>query len=168
MALKTFRPLTPTQRFTQSDSFDDVTKDRPEKSLTSTLHKKGGRNNYGRLTSRHRGGGHKQRYRTIDFKRNKVGIKATVIGIEYDPIRSSRIALLKYADGELRYIISPNELKVGATIMNGPGADPTVGNTLPIENIPLGLPLHNLEVMPGKGGQMVRSAGGQCHRDGDR
>ena len=162
MALKTFRPLTPTQRFTQLDSFEDITKDRPEKSLTRTLHKQGGRNNNGRLTMRHRGGGHKQRYRIIDFKRNKVGIKATVVGIEYDPIRSARIALLKYTDGELRYIIAPVDLKVGATIVNGPTAEPTIGNTMPIEKIPLGLPVHNIEIMPGKGGQMVRSAGGNA------
>lgn len=162
MALKTFRPLTPTQRFTQLDTFEDITHGKPVKSLTETIKKQGGRNNNGRLTMRHRGGGHKQRYRIIDFKRNKVGIKAVVQTIEYDPIRSSRIALLKYADEELRYIIAPHGLAVGAVIMNGPTAEPTVGNTLPIDKIPLGLPVHNIEVMPGKGGQMVRSAGGSA------
>lgn len=162
MALKTFRPLTPTQRFTQLDSFEDITKDKPEKKLTRAMRKQGGRNNNGRLTSRHRGGGHKQRYRIIDFKRNKLGVKATVESIEYDPIRSARIALLKYADGELRYIIAPVEIKVGMTLMNGPTAEPTPGNAMPIEKIPLGLPIHNIEVMPGKGGQLVRSAGGSA------
>ncbi len=159
MAIKSFRPLTPSLRFTQLDDFADVTKSKPERSLTEAKRKQGGRNNNGRLTMRHRGGGHKQRYRIVDFKRNKIGIVAVVVGIEYDPTRSARIALLQYADGEKRYIIAPNGLEVGAKLQNGPDAEPVVGNHLPLANIPLGLPVHNIEIIPGRGGQLARSAG---------
>jgi large subunit ribosomal protein L2 len=160
MALKTFRPLTPALRFTQLDTFSEITKSTPEKGLTVAMKKTGGRNNNGRLTSRHRGGGHKQRYRIIDFKRDKIGVVAVVAAIEYDPIRSARIALLHYTDGVKRYILAPNGLEVGAKISSGPAADPSVGNALPIEKIPLGLPIHNIEIIPGRGAQVVRSAGG--------
>ncbi|MDE1171540.1 MAG: 50S ribosomal protein L2 [Verrucomicrobium sp.] len=162
MAIKSFRPLTPSLRFTQLDDFADITKSKPERSLTEPRRKSGGRNNNGRLTSRHRGGGHKQRYRIIDFKRSKHGVTAVVEAIEYDPIRTSRIALLKYQDGEKRYIIAPNGLEVGAKIVSGPEVEPAVGNSLPIDKIPLGLPIHNIEVIPGRGGQLVRSAGGSA------
>jgi large subunit ribosomal protein L2 len=160
MALKTFRPLTPALRFTQLDTFSEITKSTPEKGLTVAMKKTGGRNNNGRLTSRHRGGGHKQRYRIIDFKRDKIGVVAVVAAIEYDPIRSARIALLHYTDGVKRYILAPNGLEVGVKISSGPSADPSVGNALPIEKIPLGLPIHNIEIIPGRGAQVVRSAGG--------
>ncbi len=159
MALKTFRPLTPSLRTTQLASFEEITKSRPEKSLTRALRKTGGRNAHGRLTSRHRGGGHKQRYRIIDFRRNKHGIAATVESIEYDPIRTARIALLQYADGEKRYIVAPIGLAVGSKLMSGPTAAPDLGNALPLEKIPPGTFIHNIELMPGRGGQMVRSAG---------
>lgn len=159
MAIKSFRPLTPSLRFTQLDDFADVTKSKPERSLTEAKRKQGGRNNNGRLTMRHRGGGHKQRYRIVDFRRNKIGIVAVVVGIEYDPTRSARIALLQYADGEKRYIIAPHGLEVGAKLQNGPEAEPVVGNHLPLANIPLGLPVHNIEIIPGRGGQLARSAG---------
>ena len=162
MATKTFRPLTPSLRTTQLGDFSDITKSTPEHSLTEPIRKTGGRNNHGRLTMRHRGGGHKQRYRIIDFKRNKIGIAGVVESIEYDPNRTSRIALVKYADNEKRYIIAPNGLTVGAKIVAGPAAEPSVGNALPIEKIPLGLPIHNIEVIPGRGGQLVRSAGGNA------
>ena len=160
--MKTFRPLTPSLRFTQLDDFADITKSTPERSLTEALRKNGGRNNHGRCTSRHRGGGHKQRYRIIDFKRNKVDMPAVVEGIEYDPIRTARIALLNYKDGEKRYIIAPNGLLVGAKVQSGASAEPSVGNCLPLEKIPLGLPVHNIEIIPGRGGQLVRSAGGSA------
>src|ERR1041385_4827395 len=159
MPVKTFRPLTPSTRYITIASNADITKTRPEKSLVVTRKKTGGRNCYGRVTARGIGGGHKQKIRLVDFKRDKHGVEATVASIEYDPIRSARLALLEYKDGEKRYIIAPDTLKVGAKLMSGPSADPEVGNCLPLRNIPVGLPIHNLELTPGKGGQMVRSAG---------
>lgn len=139
--------------------FDEITKTRPEKSLIEPLKKSGGRNNTGRITSRHRGGGHKRFYRVIDFKRNKVGMDARVAAIEYDPNRSARIALMRYADGELRYILSPDGVKVGDVLRSGPDAEIKNGNTLPLANIPAGTFVHNIELRPGKGGQLARSAG---------
>jgi len=159
MPVKSFRPLTPSTRYITISSFHEVTKSKPEKSLTFIRKKTGGRNMYGRVTARGIGGGHKQKIRTIDFKRNKLGMEATVEGIEYDPIRSARIALVKYTDGEKRYIIAPVGLKVGTKLMNGPKAPPEVGNTLPLKNIPVGSAVHNIELAPGRGGQMVRVAG---------
>jgi large subunit ribosomal protein L2 len=161
MALKTFRPLTPSLRFTQLNGFEEITKgNAPVRKLTERLKKTGGRNNRGRLTSRHIGGGHKQRYRLIDFKRNKHAIPAKVEAIEYDPIRTARIALLKYNDGELRYIIAPVGLTVGATLHSGPESEPIIGNALPLEKIPLGVAIHNIELIPGRGAQVCRTAGG--------
>ena len=162
MALKTFRPLTPAARFKAMPAFDEITKDKPEKSLLVTLKKTGGRNNRGRLTSRHIGGGHKQKYRIIDFKRSKRGVVAEVIGIEYDPNRTARIALIQYADGEKSYILAPVGLTVGMKVVAGEAAAPEVGNALPLKNIPLGSAIHNIELMPGKGGQIARSAGQQA------
>ncbi|MFZ5807024.1 MAG: 50S ribosomal protein L2 [Verrucomicrobiota bacterium] len=159
MALKTFRPLTPALRTTALADFADITKKTPEKALLEPMRKSGGRNCYGRLTSRHRGGGHKRHYRNIDWHRAKRGAWAQVIGIEYDPNRTARIALLEYDDKERTYIIAPNGLQVGTKVQSGPEAPPEVGNSLPIKNIPLGLPLHNLEMIPGRGAQIVRSAG---------
>ena len=160
MPVKSFRPLTPSTRYITIASFDEITKSKPEKSLVYTRKKTGGRNHYGRVTSRGRGQGHKQKVRTVDFKRNRHGIDATVVAIEYDPIRTARLALLEYKDGEKRYIIAPVGLKVGATLKSGPTAPPDLGNTLPLKNIPIGITIHNLELTPGRGGQMVRSAGG--------
>jgi large subunit ribosomal protein L2 len=140
-------------------TFEEITKDRPEKSLLEPLKRKAGRNNSGRLTVRHRGGGAKRMYRVIDFKRDRTGVEAAVKAIEYDPNRSARIALLEYPDGELRYILAPTGLKVGATVESGPRAEPTVGNALPLRNIPLGTTIHNIELRPGQGARMVRSAG---------
>lgn len=159
MAIKKYKPTSPGRRFQTVSDFAEITKKEPEKSLLRPLTKKAGRNNYGRITTRHVGGGHKRRYRLIDFKRNKVGIPAKVAAIEYDPNRSARIALLNYADGEKRYIIAPLGLKVGDEIMAGPDADIKVGNALPLKNIPLGTVVHNIELKPGKGGQLARSAG---------
>lgn len=159
MAIKKYKPITPGLRFKTSDAFDDVTKKQPEKSLTVPLKRTGGRNNQGRITLRFRGGGHKKKYRIIDFKRDKRGVPATVKAIEYDPNRSARIALLTYADGEKRYIIAPDGLKVGDTVMAGENAEIRVGNALPLERIPLGLMIHNVELYPGKGGQIARAAG---------
>ncbi|QSR84898.1 50S ribosomal protein L2 [Methylacidimicrobium sp. B4] len=159
MGLKEFRPLTPTLRYTQLDSFSDITKSEPERSLTVPLQKKGGRNSYGRVTARHRGGGHKRRYRLIDFRRQRHGVKATVEGIEYDPNRTSRIALLRYSDGEKSYIVAPLELKAGDTVMSGPEAPPRPGNALPLEKIPAATSIYNIELTPGRGGQLVRAAG---------
>lgn len=161
MPVKKFRPVTPTLRFKTVSSFSEVTENTPEKSLLEPIRKSGGRNNRGRITSRRRGGGHKRAYRKIDFKRNKIGVPAVVNSIEYDPNRSARIALLHYADGEKRYILSPNGLKVGDQIISGPGAPIRAGNALPLENIPLGSTIHNVELQPGKGGQMGRSAGAE-------
>ena len=162
MALKNFRPLTPTQRFKQTPAFDEITKDRPEKSLIEPLRKTGGRNNHGRLTSRHIGGGHKQRYRIIDFKRKLRDVEATVTAIEYDPNRSARIALLSYNSGEKAYILAPNGLGVGSKVIAGETAAPEVGNALPLKAIPLGTVVHNVEMIPGRGGQIARSAGQQA------
>ena len=156
MAIIKLRPVTPGTRFRSNSSFEEITKDSPEKSLTVAIKKSGGRNNLGRVTSRHRGGGHKRRYRVIDFKRNKIGIPAKVFSIEYDPNRTSRIALLHYADGEKRYILAPEGLKVGATITACTGI---VGNALLLKEMPLGSFVHNVELKPGKGGQLGRSAG---------
>jgi large subunit ribosomal protein L2 len=158
MGLKTFRPLTPSLRGTVLSDFKEITKHKPESSLTRARRKTGGRNNLGRMTSRGIGGGHKQRYRIIDFKRNKLGVAAKVEAIEYDPNRSARIALLKYEDGEKRYIIAPMGLQVGANVMSGPEAELTTGNALPLRRILPGLPIHNIELHRGKGGQLCRSA----------
>jgi large subunit ribosomal protein L2 len=160
MPVKSFRPLTPSTRYITIASYDEITKTKPEKSLVYTRKKTGGRNHYGRVTSRGRGQGHKQKVRTVDFRRNKHGIPAKVVAIEYDPIRTARLALLEYKDGEKRYIIAPVGLQVGATLNSGPTAPPDLGNTLPLKNIPIGITIHNLELTPGRGGQMVRSAGG--------
>lgn len=159
MALKTFRPLTPASRFKALPDFAEITKDKPEKKLTEPLKKSGGRNNKGRLTMRHRGGGHKRRYRIIDFKRTKRDIVAEVVAVEYDPNRSARIALLQYTDGEKAYILAPAGLQVGNKISAGEKADPSVGNALPLRCIPLGSSIHNVELTPGRGGQIIRSAG---------
>jgi len=159
MSIKKLKPVTPGSRFRTNYGFEEITKSTPEKSLTAVLKKSGGRNNLGRVTARHRGGGHKKRYRIIDFKRDKHGVPAKVYSIEYDPNRSARIALLHYADGEKRYIIAPNGLKVGTKIMSGSGSEISVGNSLPLNEIPLGSVVHNVELKPGKGGQLGRSAG---------
>jgi large subunit ribosomal protein L2 len=158
MSLKTFRPLTPSLRWTVLPDYAEVTKQRPEKKLTVAKRRTGGRNFYGRCTARGIGGGHKQRYRIIDFRRDKLGIAGTVEAIEYDPNRTARIALVKYTDGEKRYIIAPLELKVGAKIMSGPNAELAAGNALPLRNILPGMPIHNIELHRGKGGQLCRSA----------
>src|SRR5690348_12122560 len=162
MALKNYRPLTPVQRFKQTPAFDEITKSRPHRSLLEPKRKSGGRNNYGRLTSRHIGGGHKHKYRKVDFKRYKHGVAAEVLGIEYDPNRSARIALIKYADGELSYILAPNGLRVGANVLAGNDVPPDLGNSLPLRAIPLGTNVHNIELTPGRGGQVARSAGQQA------
>lgn len=159
MALRKYKPTTPSRRFMTLSAFDEVTRTRPEKSLTRPQKSNAGRNNKGRITVRHRGGGHKHLYRVIDFKRDKAGIPARVAEIEYDPNRSARIALLHYADGEKRYILAPLGLTKGSTVMSGPNAEPEPGNAMPMENIPSGLPVHNIEMTPGHGGQLVRSAG---------
>ena len=159
MAIKSFKPYSAGRRSMTVASFDEITTNKPEKSLVVPLKQHGGRNQQGRLTVRHQGGGHKRRYRIIDFKRNKDGIPARVATIEYDPNRSARIALLNYADGEKRYIIAPNGIKVGDTVVSGPDADIKPGNALPIVNIPLGTMIHNIELKICKGGQLVRSAG---------
>jgi large subunit ribosomal protein L2 len=159
MGIKKLKPVTPGTRFRSNFTFEEITKSTPEKSLTVSLKKSGGRNNLGRVTSRFIGGGHKRRYRVIDFKRNKHGIPAKVFSIEYDPNRSSRIALLHYLDGEKKYIIAPEGLKIGDTLSSGPGSDIVVGNALPLKEMPLGSFVHNVEIKPGKGGQLGRSAG---------
>lgn len=159
MATRTLKPITPGTRFYSVSTFDEITTSKPEKSLTEPLKKSGGRNNTGRITSRHRGGGHKRMYRKIDFKRNKFGMKATVETIEYDPNRTCRIALLSYEDGEKRYILAPDGVAVGDVLMSGEGAELKNGNALPLSAIPVGMSVHNIEMKPGKGGQMVRSAG---------
>ena len=159
MPVKKFRPVTPTQRFKTVSDFAEITRKHPEKSLLEPLRKSGGRNNVGRLTVRHRGGGHKRAYRRIDFKRNKDGIPAKVASIEYDPNRSANIALLHYADGEKRYVIAPVGLEVGRTVLSGPEAEFETGNCLPIAKIPVGTVLHAVELIAGKGAQLARSAG---------
>lgn len=161
MPVKTFRPFTPSLRFKTVSSFEEITRSDPEKSLVEANRKSGGRNNRGRITSRRRGGGHRRHYRIIDFKRNKQGVPARVSSIEYDPNRSARIALLHYADGEKRYILAPAGLNVGARVVSGPEADVRPGNALPLENIPQGTHVHNVELQPGKGGQLGRSAGSE-------
>lgn len=159
MPIKSFKPVTPTLRFKTVATFDEVTKDRPERSLITTAKKSGGRNNLGRITCRHRGGGHKRAYRLIDFRRDKLGIPAKVAAIEYDPNRTARIALLNYADGEKRYILAPVGLNVNDTVMSADDAEIRIGNHLPLKNIPLGSTIHNIEMKIGKGGQLARSAG---------
>ena len=159
MGVKSFKPTSPSRRFMSISDFAEVTTDKPEKSLLQQLKEKGGRNAEGRITARHKGGGHKRKYRVIDFKRDKDGIPARVAEIEYDPNRSARIALLNYADGEKRYILQSVGLKVGDIVVSGPEADIKSGNALPLVNIPVGTMVHNIELEPGKGGQMVRSAG---------
>ena len=159
MAIRKLRPMTPATRFYSVPTFDEITKTKPEKSLLRPLKKSGGRNNLGRVTSRHRGGGHKRMYRVIDFKRERHGIEATVACIEYDPNRSARIALVQYADGDKRYIVAPEGLKVGQKIAAGNGVEVQVGNSLPLSEIPVATFVHNVEIKPGKGGQLGRSAG---------
>ena len=159
MPIKKYKPTTPGRRGMTSLSREEITANKPEKSLLAPLNSKGGRNNNGRITTRHQGGGHKRAYRIIDFKRNKDGIPARVATIEYDPNRSANIALLNYADGEKRYIIAPKGLTVGMTVVSGEGADIKVGNTLELKDIPEGTFIHNIELKPGKGGQLARSAG---------
>ena len=162
MPVKSYRPTTPTRRFTTVLSREDITKETPEKSLVVGKRKTGGRTSTGRVSSRFIGGGHKQKLRDVDFKRDKAGVPAKVAAIEYDPNRSARIALLHYADGEKRYILAPVGLEVGRTVTSGPEADILVGNALPLKNIPPGTVVHNIELRPGKGGQMARSAGSQA------
>lgn len=159
MGIKRYKPTSPGRRGMTVSDFAEITKFEPEKSLTEPLKKHAGRNNHGHITTRHRGGGHKRRYRLIDFKRKKFDIPAKVAGIEYDPNRSANIALLHYTDGEKRYIIAPLGLKVGDMLMAGPNAEIRIGNALPLANIPIGSQIHNIELTPGRGGQMVRSAG---------
>ena len=160
MAIKKFRPTSPGKRFQTVSSFDEITSSTPEKSLLVSLKKSGGRNSYGRITAWHRGGGHKRSYRQIDFKRDKREIPGKVASIEYDPNRSARIALLHYVDGEKRYILAPSQLRVGDKVVAGPTADIKPGNALPLRNIPAGTLIHNIELKAGKGGQIIRSAGG--------
>ncbi|MBO5453328.1 MAG: 50S ribosomal protein L2 [Clostridia bacterium] len=159
MAIKKYKPTSPARRTMTVSAFEEITKSTPEKSLVVSLNKFAGRNSYGRITVRHRGGGNKKKYRIIDFKRNKDGINATVIGIEYDPNRSANIALLQYEDGEKRYIIAPVGLKDGDVVVSGSGADIKPGNALQIKDIPVGTLIHNIELVPGRGAQLVRSAG---------
>lgn len=160
MPVKQFKPTSPARRYYTVSSFEEITKSTPEKSLLQPVKRHGGRNNTGRLTVRHQGGGHKRQYRTIDFKRDKIGVPGKVAAIEYDPNRSARIALVNYADGEKRYILWPVGLKVGDSVLSGEEADIRPGNCLPLQNIPLGTIVHNIEMKLGKGGQIVRSAGG--------
>jgi large subunit ribosomal protein L2 len=170
MAIKTYRPITPSLRFKTTLTNDELTADKPHKPLTRIKLRTGGRRNGGDITIWHRGGGHKRKLRAIDFKRDKSGVPATVVSIEYDPNRSARIALIAYADGEKRYILHPVGLNVGQKIVSGPEADILVGNALPLKNIPAGTTVHNIELKPGKGAQMVRSAGGSAHlvaKEGD-
>ncbi len=168
--MKSFKPYTPSRRFITVEDFSLLTKKRPEKNLTVSLTKKGGRNNTGEVMVRHQGGGHKRLYRLIDFKRDKENIPAKVTAVEYDPNRSARIALLQYADGEKRYILQPEGLKVGDSVMSGSEAEIRAGNSLPLSRMPEGTLVHNIELFPGQGGQMVRSAGAQAQlmaKEGD-
>ena len=170
MALKKYKPTTPSRRHMVTSAFDTITKSTPERSLLRPIKSTGGRNSSGRITTRHKGGGHKRRYRVIDFKRNKFGVPAKVAAIEYDPNRSARIALLHYVDGEKRYIVAPAKLEVGTTIVSGPGVEPSIGNALPLAEIPLGTMVHNIELEPGCGAQIARSAGTYAQlmsREGD-
>lgn len=162
MAIKKFKPVTSTSRTMTVLDFAEITTDKPEKSLLRPIKRRGGRNNQGRITTRHQGGGHKRQYRLIDFKRNKDGIPGRVATVEYDPNRSANIALINYADGEKRYILAPNGLKVGQVIESGEAADIKVGNALPLKNIPVGTIVHNVELKPGRGGQLARSAGAEA------
>jgi len=159
MGIRQFKPVTATTRFRSVSDFDVITRSTPEKSLTEPLKKSGGRDNHGHIAMRRRGGGHKRKYRVIDFKRNKHGVPATVREIEYDPNRTARIALVEFADGEKRYILHPKGLAVGDQVMSGPGADVRTGNAMPLKEVPLGTAVHNVELKPGKGGQLARSAG---------
>lgn len=159
MAVKSFRPLTPGRRFQTVADFSNLTKKKPEKKLTKIKKKTGGRNCYGRITARAIGGGHKQKIRTVDFRRNKSGVQAEVIALEYDPMRSARLALLQYSDGEKRYIVAPVGLEVGAKVQSGPEAPAEVGNAMPLANIPVGSTIHSIELTPGRGGQIARTAG---------
>ena len=159
MGVKTYKPTTASRRNMSVSDFAEITKDRPQKSLLVPLRKTGGRNHHGKITARHRGGGSKRRYRLMDFHRDKDGMAARVLGIEYDPNRSARIALLEYEDGERRYILAPDGLSAGETVQSGPGSEPKVGNCLLLKDIPPGLAVHNVELIAGKGGQIVRSAG---------
>lgn len=159
MAVIKLKPTTPGQRFRTAPSFDEITTDKPEKSLLAPIKKTGGRNNQGRRTARYIGGGHKRMYRIIDFKRNKFDVPATVVSVEYDPNRSARIALVEYQDGDKRYILAPQGIKVGQTVVSGTSVAPEVGNALPLSSMPIGTIVHNVELHPGKGGQLVRSAG---------
>ena len=159
MPLKTHKPTTPSRRHMILSDFSDITKSQPERSLIRSKKRMAGRNSAGRISVRHRGGGHKRKYRIIDFKRDKFGIPAKVASIEYDPNRSSRLALLHYVDGEKRYILAPAKLEVGTTLMSGPDAEPVTGNALPLSKIPVGMAIHNIELVSGRGGQLVRSAG---------
>lgn len=170
MGIKSYKPTSPARRYYSVSDFKEVTKETPERSLVEKQTSTGGRNNLGRITSRFRGGGHKQRYRLIDFKRDKIGIPATVAAVEYDPNRTARIALLHYADGEKRYILAPDGLEVGATVTSSRNADIKPGNSLTLRFIPPGTPIHNIELRKGKGGQLVRSAGVAAQlmaKDGD-
>ena len=159
MATKNYKPTSPGRRFATTPAFDEITKTKPEQALTRPVKRKGGRNNSGRITVRHQGGGHKRRYRIIDFKRDKDGVPGRVSSIEYDPNRNARIALVVYADGEKRYILAPNKLVVGSVVEAGPGSDIRVGCALPLRNIPVGTVVHNIELAKGRGGQIARSAG---------
>ncbi|MGZ0051214.1 50S ribosomal protein L2 [Brevibacillus gelatini] len=170
MGIKKFKPTSPGRRQMTVSTFEEITTSTPEKSLLAPLNKKAGRNNQGRITVRHQGGGHKRKYRIIDFKRNKDGIVGRVATIEYDPNRSANIALINYVDGEKRYILAPHNLKVGDEIISGADADIKIGNALPLEKIPVGTTIHNIELKPGKGGQLVRAAGASAQllgRDGE-
>lgn len=170
MPTKLFKPTSPGRRGMTGSTFEEITKTKPEKALTEPIRKRAGRNNQGRITVRHRGGGHKRKYRIIDWRRDKQDAPATVIAIEYDPNRSARIALLQYEDGEKRYIVAPTGLKVGATVMSGPNAELATGNALPLRNIPTGTTIHNLELRAGQGARLVRSAGNSAQlmaKDGD-
>ncbi len=170
MAVKKYKPTTPGRRDMTSYTFEEITKSKPERSLIKPNRKRGGRNSYGRITVRHRGGGHKRKLRMVDFKRDKHNIPAKVAAIEYDPNRTARIALLYYADGEKRYIIAPLDVQVGDSLVSGPDADIRAGNALPISNIPTGTMIHNIEMKEGRGGQMVRAAGGSAQlmaKEGD-
>ena len=162
MGIKTYRPYTPSRRNMTMSTFEEITKKAPEKSLLAKKKKNAGRNSYGRITVRHQGGGNRQKYRIIDFKRKKDDMPATVIGIEYDPNRTSNIALIKYEDGTLNYILAPLGLKDGDTVISGAKSDIRIGNCLPIENIPVGTLIHNIELNPGQGGKLVRTAGGEA------
>jgi large subunit ribosomal protein L2 len=170
MAVRQYRPTSPGRRGMSVSKFEEITRSKPERSLLVSLPKAAGRNNQGRITTRHRGGGAKRKYRIIDFKRDKSGIPARVVSVEYDPNRSANISLLQYVDGEKRYILAPNGLKVGDRLMSGPEAEIRAGNALPLRNIPTGTVIHNIELYPGRGGQMVRSAGGSAQlmaKEGD-